>query len=125
MHRVTNIKLLDLIICLYLAANMLFAISAAFTTGWWDKVYFLYQDVVGAGWVTWLVLYLSVNTYRKQVKPVLILSIAIFIWDIMSYITDWGVNNQVATGVIFGLAVIIVIIYMARDLKWKAKSLRR
>lgn len=114
---------INILAALYIAANLIFSASAVFDTKWWDAIYFWYQDTAGAGWLVWLWIYLREREYRGRTLPVFIYSILIFIWDILSYITGWGVNNQVATGIGFGLVALIVTLFMVRDIMSRIKEL--
>lgn len=85
--------------------------------------YFICQDSGCAGFLVWLLIYLTGKPYRTLVLPVLINSILIFIWDIISYLTGLGVNHPVATGIGFGLAALIVTLFMVRDITGRIKKL--
>ena len=116
-------KLLNIAIGFYVAMNIIFAMSAIFGLKNWDLAYFMCQDTGGGGWLLWYILYLNAANYKKQVLPVLIYSSTIFVWDIISYLTGWGVNHPIATGIAFGLGTLIVVFYMAKDIyeRWVQK----
>lgn len=114
----------------YLGGLILWSCVAIFDppwgkVNWYDYFYYWHQDVFGCGWLVWILIYKLIgNTYKSLVLPLVYLSLTIFIWDLISYPTGWGVNNPIATGIAFGAATMIVIIYMIVDLrkKWKSKQ---
>lgn len=117
--------ILKLIIVLYIGAQIIFSASRF----GFDKnkvltiAYFLCQDSSGAGCFVWLLIYLTAKPYRGLVFPVLINSIFVFLWDIISYPTGWGVNHPIATGIIFGLAALIVLYFIIKDFVCRLKHL--
>lgn len=116
-------------IVLYLGGQIWFSMTALFNTEWdgntaWEKFYFLWQDTSGAGWLVWFLVYklVSESTYRKTVLPILIYSIFIFIWDLVSYITNFGADHPVMTGAFFGAGALTVLYFMIVDVirRWKS-----
>lgn len=113
------------VIVLYLGAQLIFTASRL---GFEESpgltiAYFLCQDSSGAGCLVWLLIYLTAKPYRGLVFPVLINSIFILLWDIISYQTGLGVNHPIATGIIFGLAALIVFYFIIKDFVCRLKHL--
>lgn len=112
-------------IVLYIGAQMIFSASRL---GFDENpgltiAYFICQDSSGAGCLVWLLIYLTAKPYRGIVFPVFILSLIIFLWDIVSYITGLGVNHPLATGIVFGLLSLIVLYFILKDFVCRLKEL--
>ena len=117
--------LLHSVVVLYIAAIIIFAASRL---GFEESpgmvvAYFICQDTGGAGFLVWLLIYLTGKPYRGLVFPVLILSIFILLWDIISYLTNFGVNHPVITGILFCLAALIVLYFIVKDFLCRLKQL--
>lgn len=117
--------ILYLAIILYIGAQGIFCASRI---GFAESpgltiAYFICQDSGAAGFLVWLLIYLTGKPYRGTVFPVLINAILIFLWDIFSYLTNFGVNNPVATGIGFGLVALIVTLFMIRDILHRLRNL--
>lgn len=61
----------------------------------WTIGYFIWDKSVGCGFVIWMALYFTApKNVKWMVRPVLLLSIIRFIWQILAYWQGWDINHQ-------------------------------
>lgn len=109
---------LQIAILIYLMSFVVFSVTATFGIQGWDMAYYLCADIGGGGALLWWVVY-EETKQKKMVLPVLIFSILVLGWDIASYVfnLNMGTNNPVATGIGFGVALLIVSYYVVKGKK--------
>lgn len=95
----------------YIAGLFTFYLFATFDTYVWDIVYFSWSKLADCGWLFWGVLYFGTE-YRSIVKWLFYFSILRFVFDIQSFYTNLGANNEVLVSLSF-LALISIVGYMS------------
>lgn len=86
---------LKTIISIHLFGLILFNTIGVLGNYYWEAGYFTWDKTVGAGFLIWLMLYWSVPRNQKWVvKPVLLLGICRFFWQVIAYAKGWNFNSQ-------------------------------
>lgn len=94
----------------------------------WTTAYFFWDKSVGGGFLVWLLIYkLTHKADRWMIRPVLVISIFRFIWQAVSYIVGWNINNQWWLALFFillsGGAMWLLYNEQTRINKWLTKNL--
>jgi len=95
----------------YVGGLLIFYLCAVFNTYVWDIVYFGWSKLADCGFLFWGVLYYKTE-FRSYVKWLYYFSILRFVFDIQSFYTHVGVNNQWFVGLSF-LALLSIVGYMS------------
>lgn len=88
-------KFLKLVVILHLAGLFIFNLLGLFGNKFWEAGYFYWDKSVGSGFLVWMVLYFSSSFDRKWIiRPVLIVSLFRFLWQVAAYINGWDINHE-------------------------------
>jgi hypothetical protein len=120
-------RLLKVIILIHVVGLIVFNLAGLLRTDWY-MAYFLWDKIVGAGWLVWLSIYYSVSYANKwSIRPILVVSVIRFIWLIIAILTGVDVNHQWWLALFFillaGAAGYLTLKEDARANKWLSKHM--
>lgn len=106
---------LTALIVFYIVGLLTFYTFAVFDTRAWDIAYFGWAKAFDAGVLAWGTLYHTLRIgYRDTVKWLFYFSLVRLVFDIQSFFTGIGVNNEFIVAALF-LALMLII----TALTWK------
>lgn len=100
-------RALSVAIYVYIFGLLTFYLFATFNRRAWDIVYFGWSKLGDCGFIFWLALFYILPKERYVLKWLLYFSGIRFIWDIQSFFTGLGVNNEQWMAVLFLLLLIL------------------
>ncbi len=120
-------NLLKLVVVVHILGLFVCNLLGLFTRAW-EQIYFYWDKSAGAGFLVWMVLYYAVSRDRKWIiRPVLILAVIRFIWQVIAYMKGWDINNEAWLALFFVLlsagAGYLVLHEKSRANVWLSKHL--
>lgn len=109
--------LLGLGISLYIVGLLVFYTWGQFSTGWYE--YYYIWDKAKDLLLVWALYSVVSNRLKWAVLPVLTFSFVRLLWQIISTLTGWDINNVKAAGFLFiGLALVCSFLFLKEFWKW-------
>lgn len=114
-------KTLTVAISAYVMGLLVFYVCAAFDMYYWYIIYFGWSKLFDCGLFFWLSIYYILPKERKVIKWLLYFSVIRFLWDIQSFFTGLGVNNEVWMAILF-LVLLLIAVYLSMKPDGKAAT---
>jgi hypothetical protein len=112
----------------YIIGLFVFYLFASFGQRAWDMSYFGWAKIFDVGLLMWAYLYFNGSTsMRKLAKWLYYFAVLRFVFDIQTFFTGVGVNNEPFVAILFVCLIVLASILLIRDngkpTKWISKRL--
>src|SRR5690349_8914072 len=108
--------MIQIALCFYMIGLLILYVWGQLNNGW-SEYYYIWDK--GKDLLVFIALYLVAKRLRWAVIPVIVFSAVRFIWQIISSITGWNINNTRAVGILFIVLAMICSFLTIKELfKW-------